>query len=190
MNTPDTKTKILDVAQDLIQRRGINGMSFKDLSEVIGIRRASIHHHYETKEKLLLAVFDRYQDEYLGNINQILSSDRSPKQKLTHYMALFYSALEDDPPQKLCLCGILAAEIDSIGTEAANLVREYCETHVDVLSKILKQGKDSGEFAYGGNTKAMARMIFSMLEGGLIFVRGEWRRKAVQGNDSAGTQAD
>jgi len=35
MNGKDTRTHIMDVAQDLIQRRGVNGMSFKDISDAV-----------------------------------------------------------------------------------------------------------------------------------------------------------
>lgn len=49
MKEVDTKTQILDVAQDLIQRLGVNGMSYQDISEVVGIRKASIHTHFPKK---------------------------------------------------------------------------------------------------------------------------------------------
>ena len=35
----DTRNRILDVAQDLIQRRGLNAMSFQDLSDSVGIKK-------------------------------------------------------------------------------------------------------------------------------------------------------
>ena len=56
----DTKTAILDAAQELIQRRGVNAMSYQHISEAIGIRKASIHHHFPTKDALLDALIQRY----------------------------------------------------------------------------------------------------------------------------------
>ena len=41
----DTRTKILDVAEDLVRRVGLNAMSYKHISEAVGIRKASVHHH-------------------------------------------------------------------------------------------------------------------------------------------------
>ena len=55
----DTKTAILDAAQALIQRGGANAMSYQHISQAIGIRKASIHHHFATKEALLEAVIQR-----------------------------------------------------------------------------------------------------------------------------------
>ena len=56
MKSVDTKTRILDVAQDLIQRLGVNGMSYKDISEVVGIRKASIHSHFPKKDDLFISL--------------------------------------------------------------------------------------------------------------------------------------
>src|SRR5689334_9607965 len=46
MARKDTKTAIMDAAQELIQRGGANAMSYQDISEAVGIRKASIHHHF------------------------------------------------------------------------------------------------------------------------------------------------
>lgn len=44
----DTAEKILDLVQTLIQTRGFNAISYRDVSEVIGIRTASFHYHFQT----------------------------------------------------------------------------------------------------------------------------------------------
>ncbi|MCD4689251.1 MAG: TetR/AcrR family transcriptional regulator, partial [Desulfuromonadaceae bacterium] len=52
----DTKRHILDVAEDLIQRVGLNAMSYKHISDAVGIRKASIHHHFPKKDNLIDAL--------------------------------------------------------------------------------------------------------------------------------------
>ena len=48
-NNLDTKETLLDHAQDLVQRVGVNAMSYNDLSKAVGIRKASIHYHFPKK---------------------------------------------------------------------------------------------------------------------------------------------
>lgn len=48
-----TSDKILEIAQSLIARGGYNGFSYADISAVIGIRKASIYHHFPTKAELV-----------------------------------------------------------------------------------------------------------------------------------------
>ena len=56
----NAKEQLLDSAESLIQTRGYNDFSFRDLAESVGISSASVHHHYRTKEALGVAVTSRY----------------------------------------------------------------------------------------------------------------------------------
>src|SRR5262245_28937356 len=85
----DTKTAIMDTAQELIQRGGANAMSYQHISDAVGIRKASIHHHFPTKEDLIDAVIDRYATYILEVMDGIFSSKIAPAAKLRKYAALF-----------------------------------------------------------------------------------------------------
>ena len=56
----DTKTALLDSAERAARTRGFDGFSFADLAEDVGIRKASIHHHFPTKAALSVALMQRY----------------------------------------------------------------------------------------------------------------------------------
>ena len=43
------RTRLLDVAQELIQTRGFNGFSFRDIATHVRLRAPSIHHHLPSK---------------------------------------------------------------------------------------------------------------------------------------------
>src|SRR5262245_62705529 len=78
----DTKTAIMDAAQELIQRRGANAMSYQDISDAVGIRKASIHHHFPAKDDLIQAVTERYADYVLASMDEIFASTLDPAAKL------------------------------------------------------------------------------------------------------------
>jgi len=78
MRKTDTKGKILDAAQDCIQRVGANAMSYQDISEAVGIQKASIHYHFATKERLIEALIDRYSERFFSLVQSIVESELSP----------------------------------------------------------------------------------------------------------------
>ena len=45
----DRKTQIIELATELVQSKGFDSFSYNDLSEDLGIRKASIHHHFAKK---------------------------------------------------------------------------------------------------------------------------------------------
>lgn len=53
------KEEILDVATRHFAERGYEGTSMNDVAEAVGVRKASLFYHFETKEALYEAVLDR-----------------------------------------------------------------------------------------------------------------------------------
>jgi Transcriptional regulator len=173
----DTKTAILDAAQALIQRGGANAMSYQHISQAIGIRKASIHHHFATKEALLEAVIQRYAVYFLGVVDGIVQSKKSPVEKLRAYAGLFESTIREGKQDKACLCGMLGAELSTLGSPSVAGVRRFYRDNEARLVQILEEGREEGVFHFKGETRLMAAMIFSLLEGGALVARAEGGHK-------------
>jgi TetR/AcrR family transcriptional repressor of nem operon len=170
----------MDVAQELIQRGGANAMSYQDVSDAIGIRKASIHHHFPTKDRLIEAVIDRYASYFLGVVDAIIDSNISPTAKLRKYAGLFEATLCEGKRDKACLCGMLGAELSTLGSPAAAGVRRFYRDNEARLARILEEGRDKGQFRFKGNAKLMATTIFSLLEGGALVARAEGGHKRLR----------
>lgn len=171
--TRDTKTAILDAAQELIQRLGANGMSYQHVSEAVGIRKASIHHHFPTKDRLIEELVGRYSRYFLGLVDEILTSDATPSAKLRRYAELFHATLCQGRQDKACLCGMLGAELTTLGSSAAEAVRRFYHDNETRLARMLEEGRRTGDFTFPGEVKTMAVLIFSLLEGGALIVRAD-----------------
>ena len=167
----DTRTQILDVAQEMIQRLGANAMSYQHIGDAVGIRKASIHHHFPTKENLLEALLKRYNTYFLGIVDGIISQEISASKKLAKYADLFEATLCNGKNDKACLCGMLGAELASLGSASAELVRTFYSENQSELARILDEGLESGEFVFRGKSKATAALIFALLEGAVLIAR-------------------
>ena len=55
----DTKSRILDVAEDLFAEQGVDRVSIRDITEAAGVNLAAVNYHFGGKEELIAAVFDR-----------------------------------------------------------------------------------------------------------------------------------
>jgi len=173
----DTKTAIMDAAQALIQRGGANAMSYQDISDAIGIRKASIHHHFPTKDGLVDAVIQRYMAYFLGLVDGIVQSKLDPAAKLRKYAGLFEATLFEGKQDKACLCGMLGAELSTLGSPAAAGVRRFYRENEARLARVLDEGREKEQFHFKGEAKMVAAVIFSMLEGGALVVRAEGGHK-------------
>jgi TetR/AcrR family transcriptional regulator, transcriptional repressor for nem operon len=169
---PDTRERILDAATALIQRRGINAMSFQDLSDAVGIRKASVHHHFPTKDDMLESVLKRYLDRFQIAVQSILASKRSGFAKLELYAGLFVETLEAGEQDKGCLCGMLMADLTSLDDAAVALVRQFVRSNHHDVTRMLREGVADGSVRRSrGSVEETASVILAALEGSLLVAR-------------------
>ncbi len=58
----DTKQRILDVALDLFTEQGYDGTSLRQIAEQLGVTKAALYYHFESKEDILMALHLRLHD--------------------------------------------------------------------------------------------------------------------------------
>jgi TetR/AcrR family transcriptional repressor of nem operon len=171
MDAQDTRSRILDAAQGLIQRLGVNAISYQHISDAVGIRKASIHHHFPTKEDLVEALIRRYAEGFGGLVDRIVASDDDAALKLRRYCGLFEATLREGDQDRACPCAMLGAELATLGSASAGLIRDFYRANEQRLARILEQGRAEGSLAFAGTPEATAALIFALLEGGMLVVR-------------------
>lgn len=165
-----TASEILDVAEALIQTRGYSAFSYQDISDALGIRKASIHYHFRSKAELAAAVVDRYAARFSAALAGIAANPRkSSLAMLDQYMAPYFEFSKS--PDKVCLCGALAGEMMALPGAVRTRVEAFFEEHQQWLARILQRGVERGEFVLSSRPARMARMIFGALQGALLVKR-------------------
>lgn len=158
----DTRERVMDAAQGLIQGRGYTGCSIKDVAEAVGLRTATIHHHFPTKGDLGAAVARRYREAIKARLGEIVARDASPAGRLLGLAGIFRSVLETE--NRLCLCAALGAEADTLPPQVRAEVEAYFEDAETWLSAVFS---DLGATA----PRARARAYLSILEGAMLVAR-------------------
>ena len=144
-----TADEILDVAQDLIQTRGYSAFSYQDISDSLGIRKASIHYHFPSKTDLGVAVVDRYVARFGAGLATISADPSQSSMAMLDYYIEPYAAFAKTP-DRICLCGALAGEILALPPELRTHVDGFFRTHQEWLAGILKRGAARGELTLAG----------------------------------------
>lgn len=166
----DTADKILDLAETLIQTRGYNAFSYQDISDALGIRKASIHYHFESKTDLAAAVIERYVGNFAVGLENIERDETASSiAMLDHYVSPYLAFSKT--PDRVCLCGALAGEILALPPELRERVARFFKSHQAWLTRILKRGAARGEFKLAEPADKMSRMIFGALQGALLVKR-------------------
>lgn len=165
-----TAEEIIDVAEMLIETRGYSAFSYRDIAEALGIRKASIHYHFPSKTDLGVATIERYSARFDAALRSLARDpDKSAMDLLECYTGPYRSFA--DTSDRICLCGALAGELPALPAQMQACVRRFFEDHQNWLARILRRGRNSGEFAFEASAAKMARAVFSALQGALLVKR-------------------
>ena len=166
----ETVQRILDVATELIQTRGYSAISYHDIAERLGIRKASIHYHFPGKADLGKAVIERYRDAFKAVLDGILAAPEiNTREALRRYCEPFRLVVHTQ--DRVCLCAALAGEILAMPKEMQVEVEAFFTTHQRWIEAILSRGLARGDIALRAPAATTARMIFSSLQGAVLVCR-------------------
>jgi TetR/AcrR family transcriptional regulator, transcriptional repressor for nem operon len=163
-----TAAKMLDVAERLIQTRGYNGFSYADVAAELHITKASLHYHFAGKAELGNALIERYASRFLEALAAIDVLPAEALAKLDAYAKLYADVLRG---KRMCLCGMLAAEYQTLPKPMRNAVIRFFDENETWLEKVLVQGREEGTLEFTGSASESARTIVSGLEGAMLLAR-------------------
>jgi TetR/AcrR family transcriptional regulator, transcriptional repressor for nem operon len=164
----DTAERVLDVAERLVQLRGFNAFSYADVSAELGITKASLHYHYPGKAELGVALLNRYTERFAAALDAIDENTTEPLAKLHAYSELYLDVLRG---QRMCLCGMLAAEYRTLPDAMQQAVLTFFDINEAWLSRVLDAGRADGTLHFDGTAEEAARMIVGSLEGAMLIAQ-------------------
>src|SRR5579864_1666918 len=163
-----TAARALDVAEKLIQTRGYNGFSYADIAGELGITKATLHFHYATKERLGVRIIDRYRERFLEALGGIGNPTLTFPEQLVAYTKLYADTLRG---QRMCLCGMLAAEYETLPSSMQEALRSFFDANEEWLAGLLTAGRKAGAFTFRGPPSQAARALTATLEGAMLLAR-------------------
>jgi TetR/AcrR family transcriptional regulator, transcriptional repressor for nem operon len=164
MNVSDnSREAILAAARRTAQAHGYGGLNFREIGAEVGVKAASIYHHFASKADLGAAVAKRYWEDTSNDL-EALSATGDAKKALRDYPGLFRKALEAD--NRMCLCSFMAAEYDDLPDLVKVEVQTFADINVAWLSRMLSSISISRS-----NREKRARSIFAAIAGAQLMAR-------------------
>ena len=167
-SSSSTASRALDTAERLVQVRGFNGFSYADIAAELQITKASLHYHFATKADLGEALINRYSARFFQALAEVDAGGAAAPAKLAAYAKLYADVLSE---QKMCLCGMLAAEYPTLPLPMQAAVVGFFDHNEGWLEAVLEQGRQERSLAFAGPARDTARMIVSGLEGAMLVTR-------------------
>jgi len=164
-----TRDRILDVAQHLVQQRGFSSVAYRDISTALGIRNASIHHHFPSKTDLGTALVQRYRTRIETLLTHLSGTDPSPLHRLRQYLAAYQAVINEDG--RICLCTQLIAEDCVLPPSIQHELAAFFTFSEQWLTHTLDEGQRQGELRFMDSPADMASTFLATVEGAMLMAR-------------------
>ncbi len=163
-----TATEILDAAERFARRAGYHGFSFRDVAAEVGIKSASVHYHFPTKENLGAACARRYADRFFERLGSASDLAVPSHTLIGRFVGQFRESLVEH--DQMCLCGLFGAEIAALPDEVGAEVRSFFERCIDWLEAAHARAS-RGIVGVDPAPGERALALLATLEGALILAR-------------------
>jgi TetR/AcrR family transcriptional repressor of nem operon len=158
-----TREQLVSHAQTLIRQRGYNGFSYRDLAEQIGVKTASIHYHFPSKDDLLLAAVEDYTHKSAA-VLQMLNEVENAVDRLDRFALRLVNA----PSGQICMCGMLSADLASLSDRVRDALQSFYRLNERWLAKVVADGVKDGSLKSSGDAESDGRWLFAAFQGALM----------------------
>ncbi|MER8405123.1 TetR/AcrR family transcriptional regulator [Mesorhizobium sp. M0185] len=169
-NLSTTSDDILACARSLIVAGGYNGFSYADIAEVVGIRKASIHHHFPSKVDLVRTLVARYREETEAGMANVELHESDPLEQLRIY-AGYWEACIANASAPFCICALLASELPVLPEEVSLEVRAHFRSLSGWLTSVMERGVRHGQFRLMSTPRAEAEAFMATVHGAMLSAR-------------------
>ncbi|MGK0263266.1 MAG: TetR/AcrR family transcriptional repressor of nem operon [Planctomycetota bacterium] len=163
----ERKQQILATAADILEHKSFAAFSYQDLADRLGIRKASIHHHFKSKNELGIELLKFFQARSDALMTDMLADAESPGAALRMVFEMCEKVMFDGETK---VCPSCAFEVDAKNLSPAmiDMLRESTESFQQQLASLLAAARTGGEIAFLGDVQDQAATIVSALQGARI----------------------
>ena len=140
-NLSKRQKQIIEIAINIISRKGIQDLTMKNLSNEIGISEPAIYRHFESKQKILIAVLDSFKHE-----NKLLNENLNYEgetsfQHIKRSIEMIIKKFKKNPAISAV---IFSEEIFQNQSELAEMVKILMNSTIDFIKNLLEKGQIDG----------------------------------------------
>jgi AcrR family transcriptional regulator len=171
----ERQQEILDKSIEIISRKGIQGLTIKNLSKEIGISEPAIYRHFESKTDILLTILNNFMEMSVFMNEAILEMQETAIEKISFMFSKIIEIFAEEPSH---ISVVFSEEIFKNDEILKAKIIELMSLKEQTVEKVIKQGQENGEVRTDIDYKTLALIVM----GALRFTVKQWDLRKQQEN--------
>lgn len=144
---------------------GYSATSVQDLLEEMHLNRGSLYGTFGDKKKLFLAVLDKYYEQRIAVMREMLESPGSAKTALRELLDAVARDCTGDEGRRGCLAAKAALELAPHDRDVANWLKRFHRRNIAMIAGVIERGQKEGDINRRLEPEAAARFILNSIGG-------------------------
>ena len=137
-----SREAILESAAQVIRQKGFEGASMADIAEAVQLQKASLYHHFSSKQEILLELLNRALEMVTGRMESVMAENLPADEKLRLAMRSYLNTLSEQGD----LVSVLLLEYRSLDQENRAKHIQLRDQFERMWRDLIQEGVDSGVF--------------------------------------------
>ena len=171
---PDSRTRLLDTAIQVIRAQGYSGTTVDDICSAAGLTKGAFFHHFESKEDLALAAaahFSQMAERLFGAAPYHELAD--PFARLLGYVDFRTEILAGPIPEFTCLLGTMVQEVYDTHPAIRRACDTYIGAHATEVAKDIAAAKALYAPAAEWSAESLALYTQAVLQGAFVLAKSK-----------------
>lgn len=161
-----TRDEILEAAAQIFRQKGFHAASMQDIAQAVNLQKASLYHHVNSKQEILLALLDRALDMLIQQSEVILAQPFTPAEKLRLAMHAYLQTMLEYSD----LAAVLLLEYRSLEPQYHTRHMPRRDRFERLWRDLIQEGMERGDFTCGDAALA-ARAVLGVLNWTITWYR-------------------
>jgi AcrR family transcriptional regulator len=166
-----TRERIIEQTAPLFNKLGYFGASLADVMQATGLKKGGIYNHFGSKDELALEAFEYAASCSSRRFAERIAGKTSAVDKLLAQAEVFAENFANPPIAGGCPVLNTAVESDDAHPQLRKRVVQAMDRWREKISKIVEEGKRTGELKPNLESDVVATQMIATLEGGTMMSR-------------------
>lgn len=160
----DKRAIILDAAHRTFVKRGYSETKVAEIASEAGVAEGTIYNYFQSREELLLALFDEKWGMIIDEIRKKIRRFDDPNRKLKAVFAVVVTMFRKDRQ----LAELFMVDIRQSSVFLNNYTINRIVEFLDLIEELLEEGKKKGLYRKDLDTRVARMIIFGAAQGILL----------------------
>ncbi|MCM3725342.1 TetR family transcriptional regulator [Neobacillus cucumis] len=152
--------QIIDAAVIVIAENGYHQAQVSKIAKQAGVADGTIYLYFKNKEDILISLFEEKMGEFVEKIEKKIAGKVTAEEKLLMMIETHFQLLSDDHHMAI----VTQLELRQSNKELRLRINAVLKGYLQVIEKIILEGKETGEFSSDLDVRLARQMIFGTID--------------------------